>query len=158
MSDREPGFNRRPQRNWNREAYYSWALEEVHGAPWWATREGQGWMQAESEAGHVHMPLLECSSGVLWGSWAKAGLANSNQKRWDFGKLFRGLIKELHKVKVLEGRRDCLSQGGWGSHTRNFRLLVTLGCHLGHALSRGLMSIQVPAGHLAAVWMPRWQY
>lgn len=37
--------------------------------------------------------MLGYVGGVLWGSKAKAGLVNSNQKEWDFGKLHRGLIQ-----------------------------------------------------------------
>lgn len=35
---------------------------------------------AEREAGPKHMLLLRFLGGVLWGSQARAGLVNSNQK------------------------------------------------------------------------------
>ena len=45
-----------------------------------------------------HTPSLG-SVQVLWGSWAKASLVNSNQKERDFGKFHRGPISGAHKEK-----------------------------------------------------------
>ena len=38
-----------------------------------------------------HLSLLGPMDGVLWGSWAKAGLVNSNPKEPSFGK-FHGVL------------------------------------------------------------------
>lgn len=54
-------------------------MEEAHGTPGGATREVRaGCRQRVEDWGHT--PLLVSVDGVLWGSWAKARLVNSNQK------------------------------------------------------------------------------
>lgn len=51
-----------------------------------------GYRQAEHlDLGHMSLLGL---SGVTGGSWAKAGLVNSNKKEWGSGKLRRGLIHQ----------------------------------------------------------------
>ena len=51
-----------------------------------------------------HLSLLGPMDGVLWVSWAKAGLVNSNPKEPSFGKLHGGLMSGAHKGKALGGR------------------------------------------------------
>lgn len=73
------------------------------------------------------MPLLGSVGGPVCGSWAKAGLANSNQKKQSFLKLHRALTQGMHKGKALRGRGKCWSKRLLRNHTRSIHLLVTLG-------------------------------
>lgn len=54
------------------------------------SRQGAGREREQQDLGH--MPLLGSEGGVLWSSWAKAGLANSKQKEQVFGELFRDFV------------------------------------------------------------------
>lgn len=58
-----------------------------------------------------YKPVLASIGGVLWGSWAKARLVNSNQKN-------RGLVSPVgvlliqgeNKGKAMEGRGDLITR------------------------------------------------
>lgn len=52
------------------------------------------------------MPLFGSLSGVLWGSWARARLVNSNQKEWGFGK-HHGVLSKGPPKECSWKRRDC---------------------------------------------------
>lgn len=84
---------------------------------------------------------------MLWDSWAKAGSVNSNHKgRVSVSHsevLTRGIQREGHGGT----QGDCCSQGWWGSHIRNFHLLVTLratvnGMNLHEGASVSLRSLE----------------
>lgn len=65
----------------NSEVYHSQVQEELYSTPQGATQRSQGRVQAESAGQNLrHTPLLRSEDGVLWGSLAKDGLINSNQK------------------------------------------------------------------------------
>lgn len=76
MQNGEHGSTKDYKRNCNREDYYSRIMEE----PQEDTREGQGRMQREREAGLGYMPLLRSVGRVLWGSWAITRQIISKQK------------------------------------------------------------------------------
>ena len=85
-------------------------------------------------------------NGVLGGSWTKAGLVNSNKKKWGSGKIHRGLIHQ-GTGKGL-GARSFEHEGCQGVISELTLICDAAGCYLGHAL-QGLMSVQGPSGHLA---------
>lgn len=70
--------------------------------------------------------------GVLWSSWARAGLANSHQKRGGLVN-FLGILPKEHEGEG-PGRWGDYHKGPWGSHVRDLHLLVTL-----WAVIRGLL-------------------
>ena len=72
------------------------------------------------------MPLPGSVGGVLWGSWDKATLANSNQKEQCFGKLLRRSYPGAHKGKILGGRGECLLPGPLSQSYQEFIFPCTL--------------------------------
>ena len=75
---------------------------------------------------------MEC----FWGSWAKAGLANSNKKT---GGLVapKGSYLRYTEGEGARSRIDCLSPGVFRSPIRNYELVTLRAVILGHALSGG---------------------
>lgn len=64
------------------------------------------------------MFLLGSMGGVLWSSWASAGLVNSNQKKVRT----TGVISKQHTRHKALGGRDCL-----GIHIRNLQVCDSMG-------------------------------
>lgn len=86
------------------------------------------------------MPLLGSMHGVLGGSQAKTGLANSNQKEYGFG----------NKEKALGGGGDYLTEGPF----RELHQELTFSCtssayYLGHVL----VGVSVSLRSLHATWL-----
>ena len=91
--------------DWNRGVYNSQVLEERQDA---GPKAGCRQRVVQDLR---HMPLLGSRGGVLWGSWAKATLANSNQKEQSFGKLLRRSYLGGTQGEDPGSRGECLSPG-----------------------------------------------
>lgn len=76
MQNGDHGSTKDYKKNCNREVYYSQIMEEPQGN----TRQRRTRQSAEREAGLGYMPLLGSVGRVLWASWAKTRLIDSNQK------------------------------------------------------------------------------
>lgn len=91
--------------NWNRDAYFSQVLVEIHSMPSGARQGGKAvcWEREWQDQGHI--PLLESMGGMLWGSWARVGLVNSNQKCRVLVSSMKFLSKAYTKGILWEARK-----------------------------------------------------
>lgn len=84
-----------------------------------------------------HKSLIESMGGVVWISWAKTVLVNSDQKEQGFDKFHRGLIKGTHKGKTLGGGRDLITSAVGEVISGTMFAFDSVGCYLGHTLAWG---------------------
>lgn len=143
--DGEQRFNNRPQDKLKQRSL-------LLTCPGGSTRMLQGATQgcqgrAQTERQDLgHMLFLGSVGGVLWGSWAKARLFNSN---WKSGVLVSstGIISKGTGGRPWELEESVSHQGCWGSHIRNLVLLWGL-------LSRAcaFMRASVSLRSLQAAW------
>ena len=131
------------KRNWNREVYYSQVLEEVHSTPQGVTQRGQGREESgQRETGPGAHSFIRFTSEVHWGSWAKAGSVNSNQKECGFGNLVRVLSKWCIRRRPWEVGKAVYYKGYWESHLRSVHFLCLWGLFPRvWACMRGLVSV-----------------
>lgn len=93
-----------------KQRFVTQRFQEVHGMPWGAILGSQGRGQGRSNRYWMeHMLLLESMSGVLWGSWVKAKLVNSN---------LTSCVWVASRVFYLRGAQE---EGPW----RQGRLFIT---------------------------------
>lgn len=99
------------------------------------------------------MPSLESMRGLLWGSQGEARLASSNKRSEVLVSFMGALIRDTQG----EGPGVGLSQCGWGSHIRHFRLLAALRAIVWACWKEQLvLDAGRPLGHTK--WTPKQQY
>lgn len=130
--------------DWNRGVYNSQVLEERQDA---GPKAGCRQRVVQDLR---HMPLLGSRGGVLWGSWAKATLANSNQKEQSFGKLLRRSYLGGTQGEDPGRQGRMLITRAIESHIRNSYFLATLQAVIcGTAWGRDKCQSRALSGHLA---------
>ena len=116
---------------------------------------GQGRVQTETtEAGPGTHALLGSVGGVLWGSQARAGLDNLNQKEQGS---WGSYVKDT-QGKGPEDRGECLSQGSLGELYQELTVTcVCIGCYPLRALLMGqaIANSRLLQGHMK--WIARQQ-
>ena len=106
-------------------------------------REVKAECRQRQDLGRV--PFLGSVGGVLWSSWAKAGLTNSNPKR---GVLVSptGVLTKGCMMGISTGRQGGRAhKGAWGSHQELAFACDSRAC----ASGRGECRAQAPTGHPA---------
>lgn len=123
------------KRNWNREVYYSQALEEyiecleTHG------KVEAKWRQNDGTGAHA-LTGADGLSALRFPGWGQ--IRQFKPKEQDSGKLHTGLTSGAHKKAALGGRGDCLSPGLLGkSHQKHKFTCDSVGCSLGLVLAWG---------------------
>ena len=112
-------------RSWRK---YATHLEGPHGMMKAGCRQRE-----KQDLGHTS--LLESMGGVLWISWAKTGLVNSDQKEQSYDKFHRDLIKGTHKGKTLGGGGDLITSAVGEVISGTMFACDSVGCYLGHTLA-----------------------
>ena len=115
------------KRKWNKEACYSQVPEEVNSVPWGATWGSQGKVLAENKQQNLgHMLLLGSVGGVLWDSWAEAGLVTSNPKEQVLVSSPAVLSKQYTRGRSWEAGETVYYKGHWGNHIKETYIYLWL--------------------------------
>lgn len=102
----------------------------------WRAQGGAGrCRQTVWQDGDTHLYYSVCGK-VLWGSWAKARLVNSNKKSGVLVSFTGVLSKGCMRGRLWEAGETVYHKGCWGTHP----YLRLCSCHLGQCHSRLLQA------------------